>query len=481
MNNSSVNLNSSLQAACSPLFGESSLRYNLFSTSEITPASTDKFERRLERLAREFARLIMQRTIRKIESADRDQTVSSFEFDGQSYRRNRPTPNTIDTRFGPISFDRWYFQNTQSESSGIAPLDVRLGIVAKRMTPALAEVTGRLAADLPQQAARDMLSERFSVTPSVEAYRRVVADLATQVRTVHDEEAVKQLIDWIKEARQSEGKHDVLLQVGRDGVFVQTRPCWEEACCGTLAVYDRNRKRVGTIYLGQMPESEQPTMTRRLTEVIQGVLRGAGSEVLKLRYVTDAGSHPQAYYRDVLCKMKHPLTNRRLKWTWCVDFFHACEYVSQLAASLFGSGTDAASQWAKQQRDTLRHEQNGIKRVIARAAQQKRRGGLKGTKKDFAPAINYLKKYKAHMDYADRKKQGDPIGSGITEAGCKVIFNQRLKQSGMRWHRDTGQFIVDLRTANRSGIWRRVWERLISSPTELPPITQTNKNELALN
>lgn len=414
----------------------------------------------------------MQRTIRQIESTDRDQTASSFDFQGESYRRNRRTTNTIDTRFGPISFDRWYFQNTQAKSPGIAPLDVRLGIVAGRVTPALAEVTGRLAADLPQQAARDMLTERFGITLSVEAYRRVVADLATQVRTVHDEEAIGQLIDWINEARQSDGKHDVLLQVGRDGVFVQTRPCWEEASCGTIAVYDRNRNRVGTVYLGQMPESEQPTMTRRLTEVIQGVLRGAGSEVLKLRYVTDAGCHPQVYYHDVLCKMKHPLTGRRLKWTWCVDFFHACEYVSQLAASLFGSGTDKAHDWSKQQRHTLRHEKNGIKKVIARAAQQKRRSGLKGTKKDFTTALNYLKKYKSHMDYAERKKQGDPIGSGITEAGCKVIFNQRLKQSGMRWHRATGQFIVDLRTANRSGIWRRIWARLISSPTVLPPITQ---------
>jgi len=205
--------------------------------------------------------------------------------------------------------------------------------------------------------------------------------------------------------------------------------------------------------------------------VIGGVLRGAGPEVLKLRYVTDAGCHPQSYYRDVLCKMKHPLTGHRLKWTWCVDFFHACEYVSQLAASIFGSGTDKALQWAKEQRHTLRHEKNGINKVIARAAQQKRRGGLKGTKKDFGPALNYLKKYKAHMDYAERRKKGDPIGSGITEAGCKVIFNQRLKQSGMRWHRSTGQFIVDLRTANRSGIWHRIWSRLIGAKPDLPPIS----------
>lgn len=294
MNASSVNLNASSQATCSRSSGESSQRYNLFSRSEITPASTDKFERRLERIAREFARLIMQRTLRTLEAGDRDQTVSSFDLDGQRYRRNRRTTNTVDTRFGAISFERWYFHNTQSDSAGIAPLDVRLGIVAQRMTPALAEVTGRLAADMPQQAARDMLAERFGITPSVEAYRRVVADLATQVRSVHDEEAVGQLLQWIEEARQTDGKHDVLLQVGRDGVFVQTRPCWEEASCGTLAVFDRNRKRIGTIYLGQMPESEQPPMTGRLTEVIQGVLRGAGPEVLKLRYVTDAGCHPQA-------------------------------------------------------------------------------------------------------------------------------------------------------------------------------------------
>lgn len=154
-----------------------------------------------------------------------------------------------------------------------------------------------------------------------------------------------------------------------------------------------------------------------------------------------------------------------------MDFFHACEYVSHLAALLFGSVPDAANRWAKQQRHTLRHEQDEIKTVILRAAQQKRRGGLKETKADFAAALNYLKKYKSHMDYAARKEQGNPIGSGIMEAGCKVIFNQHLKQSSMRWNRETGQFIVELRTANRGGIWDRVWIRLMWLRTDLPPLT----------
>ncbi len=438
----------------------------------MTPTSTDKLERRLERFLREIGRLILQRTIRRCESVQRDRTTSSFDFNGQHYRRNRRTSNSIDTRFGAITFDRWFFQNTEKGASGIAPLDVRLGIFANRMTPALADVTGRLAADMPQQAVLGMLHERFAVKPSVDAYRRVVADISTQVRSVHDDEAIRQLIEWIEQARASQGKHDVLLQVGRDGVFVQTRPCWEEASCGTIAVYDRNRERLGTIYLGEMPESNQPTMTGRLTKVILGVLGGIGGKVPTLRYVTDAGSHPQSYFRKVLSKMKHPVTGRRLNWSWGVDFFHACEYVSELSASIFGKGTDRANTWAEQQRHTLRHEENAVATVVARAAQQKRRHGLSGTKKDYNGAINYLKKYRVHMDFAERKKRGEPIGSGITEAGCKVIFNQRLKQSGMRWHRETGQFIVDLRTANRSGIWKRIWNRLISTKTYLPPITQ---------
>lgn len=428
---------------------------------------------------RELARLIFQRTLRRVESDQRDPTVSSFDFDGQSYRRNRRTPKKIDTRFGVVSLERWFFQNTQAESPGIAPLDVRLGLVASRMTPALAEVVGRLAADLPQQAALDMLAERFAVRPGVEAYRRTVAELATQVRTVHDDEAIAQLIEWVEQARQSDGKHDVLLQVGRDGVFVQTRPCWEEASCGTLAVYDRSRNRVGTIYLGQMPESEQPTMTNRLTQVITGLLAGLDGKVPTLRYVTDAGCHPQAYFRDVLSKMKHPVTKQRLQWSWGVDFFHACEYVSKIAGAIFGTGSERANTWAEKQRHVLRHETNGVAKVVRSAAQQKRRRGLQGSEKDYRSGLNYLKKYRTHMDFAERKGRGDPIGSGITEAGCKVIFNQRLKQSGMRWHHATGQFIVDLRTANRSGIWTRIWNRLMSEETPLPPITQATLKNLA--
>ena len=74
------------------------------------------------------------------------------------------------------------------------------------------------------------------------------------------------------------------------------------------------------------------------------------------------------------------------------------------------------------------------------------------------------------MDYATRRKAGDPIGSGVTEAGCKVIFNQRMKQSGMRRSKRGGQQIVDLRTVCRSRLWDRICSRGLDDYTNLPEI-----------
>ena len=68
-----------LLVTCSPSRGKSSQRYTVFSAKEVTPLSADKFERRLEKYVRELARVILQRTIRKIESDLKDQTVASFD------------------------------------------------------------------------------------------------------------------------------------------------------------------------------------------------------------------------------------------------------------------------------------------------------------------------------------------------------------------------------------------------------------------
>ncbi|HYG33641.1 MAG TPA: hypothetical protein VEC99_02580 [Clostridia bacterium] len=45
--------------------------------------------------------------------------------------------------------------------------------------------------------------------------------------------------------------------------------------------------------------------------------------------------------------------------------------------------------------------------------------------------INYLERDRSKMLYQTLRSAGHFIGSGVVEAGCKVVVGQRLKQSGM--------------------------------------------------
>ena len=51
------------------------------------------------------------------------------------------------------------------------------------------------------------------------------------------------------------------------------------------------------------------------------------------------------------------------------------------------------------------------------------------------------------MDYAASRRRKLPIGNGVTEAACKIVFSQRFKCSGMKWDIAGGAVILELRVA----------------------------------
>jgi hypothetical protein len=87
------------------------------------------------------------------------------------------------------------------------------------------------------------------------------------------------------------------------------------------------------------------------------------------------------------------------------------------------------------------------------------------------------------MRYRHYRSQGLPIGSGITEAACKMVFTQRLKCSGMSWTIAGGQVIVDLRVIWLSGVWSEVHQRYLASKpmpdTQADMVTGTQHEQLA--
>jgi hypothetical protein len=94
---------------------------------------------------------------------------------------------------------------------------------------------------------------------------------------------VERVVGWLHQARGSQGRFQPTLSVGRDGVNVPLcHGAWQEGATATVSVLDRGGKRRGTVYLGQMPESGQGTLTKQLTALLQDVLSQVDSQGLRL-------------------------------------------------------------------------------------------------------------------------------------------------------------------------------------------------------
>ena len=70
----------------------------------------------------------------------------------------------------------------------------------------------------------------------------------------------------------------------------------------------------------------------------------------------------------------------------------------------------------------------------------------------------YFEKNRERMRYADFRKRGLFVGSGVMEAGCRTLVAQRLKQSGMHWTVKGADSIVALRCSILSNRWEDFWE-----------------------
>ena len=61
------------------------------------------------------------------------------------------------------------------------------------------------------------------------------------------------------------------------------------------------------------------------------------------------------------------------------------------------------------------------------------------------------------MDYAGYHEAGLILSSGPVEAAAKTLVGHRLKRSGMRWTRQGGQQILNLRAQVLSQRWEAFW------------------------
>jgi len=451
-----------------------------FVQQEVTPTGACQFEGELHDRMRRLGRTVLEWTYNHLE-ADDAHAPAALCWEGESYRRRGKSPNRcLDSLFGRIRLERYRYEPLQAGERSRFPLELRLGIEAERATAALAERVGQWSAQATQEQVRAVLRRDHGVCWAVPTLRKVTQSLSAGMAEFREAAQVAKLQALLQQAEASPGTHRPTLVAGRDGIMLPLRGVSEyrEGATGTVSVLDRRGQRVGTVYLGRMPESGQHTLSKQMTGLIVGVLALWRGLPPRLQYVTDAGYQPVRFFKTVLKKLWDPLRpGQRLRWIGVIDYYHATTYIAKMGEVLFSSPSLRRA-WTRKMSRWLRDKRGAVNRVLHSAAAVRRKRKLtRQEQKEYRKGYDYLRKYLKFMDYAGYRRQGLAIGSGVTEAACKTVFTQRLKQSGMTWYVEGGQVIVDLRVILLSGVWAEVHSAYLAAKAYPQTGTQRGRRQ----
>jgi len=140
--------------------------------------------------------------------------------------------------------------------------------------------------------------------------------------------------------------------------------------------------------------------------------------------------------------------------TEIVDLYPGREHLAKVAKLRFGVRAVQSPEWLSARRDEL--DDGKVEAVIAAMSQPPVPDN--GPQEEVQKEREYFRGNAERMRYAEFRSQGLFVGSGVVEAGCKIIFGQRLKLSGMHWTVSGANAIIALRCYQLSGRWEEFWE-----------------------
>ena len=154
-----------------------------------------------------------------------------------------------------------------------------------------------------------------------------------------------------------------------------------------------------------------------------------------------------------LCELRFPYAQQ------IVDLYHAREHIANLCKLLFTCDEKKLLRYRMQWWSCL--DEGNIEKILCQARKMLSKK-QSDTLQKIVTELHYLEDNKTRMRYADFRKQGLFVGSGVIEAGCKSIIAARLKQSGMEWTVKGANAIIALRCSMLSNRFEDFWEEWVA-------------------
>ena len=134
-----------------------------------------------------------------------------------------------------------------------------------------------------------------------------------------------------------------------------------------------------------------------------------------------------------------------------LDFYHLSENVHRARRKVYGEESAEGQTWAAELMHCFKHE--GYEAAWERLVPWRAKWNRSPKKTAAAQTLlNFVSDRREMICYPQFREQGWQIGSGPTEAQCKLTVG-RLKGRGRRWDRPNASAIAALDCLHRSGQW----------------------------
>lgn len=300
-----------------------------------------------------------------------------------------------------------------------------------------------------------MLSHKYADIPGV---NRVVADLEENhgrrtgpglVQRVADAVAT---VTFAKEEAWSYAlpeleKPVASVSVGLDGsCMMLVEDGWREAMVGTIALYDPEGERLHTTYTAASPEYGKASFLASFEREVERIKE----------------QFPQATSVGVAdgAKGNWPFLEKHTDLQ-IVDFYHVTEYLAEVAAVTFSNVTERHT-WLDDACHRLKHKTGAARALLGELEAFRKQRLSKAERATLEAAITYFENQQERMLYAHNTKRHLSIGSGVTEAACKVIIKERMCiAGGRRWTEHGASTVLSLRCMTHTkGRWNQFWNKV---------------------
>lgn len=374
--------------------------------------------------------------------------------DGDAYEFVDYRDKDVLTALGRVRIKRAYYYDDKS-GKGLCPKDKALDIEGTSYSPGVRRMMSKVGAYRSFGLGQEDLHELAGIRVNAKEVERVSEMIGRQIETFHAVQGEAALSDKVIPIKATPKMYVCMDGTGVPMVKKETVNRQGKAEDG---IAKTREAKLGCVFTQTGVDNEGRPVRDENSTSYTGAIETAEAFGWRI--------YKEARRRGIDRAVEVCVLGDGARWIWniadehfpeaqqIVDLYHAREHYWKAAKACSGLNKETLRQWTEARRIEL---DAGRPEDVIEAIKQF--SGQPGYDKELCEReIGYFEKNKERMRYADFRRRGLFVGSGVLEAGCRTVIAQRLKQSGMHWTICGANSIIALRCSLLSNRWEDYWE-----------------------